>query len=94
MEETEETIVEESPQNLESTVESLAQDATSLAEMVTVFFTRLTSPIALYQLLILIGILAVTFLLRYFLRPIIRNHLANAGYQQSTLRIFVTSKQN
>ena len=72
-----------------STGELIVEEARTVTEMVQDFFERLASPVALYQLGILVILALITWGLKALILPRLRDHFANAGYLQSSLRLFL-----
>ena len=68
--------------------EAVVEQASMLADIVTSFFTRLQQPWTLYQMGIILALIIAAYLLKVTCRPAIRNHIANAGYSKTTLRIW------
>ena len=83
----------EQTQELGDAVEKITQEANSLAEMFGDFVERLSTPIALNQLLILLGLAVVSYVIKLAIKPPLRNYFANAGYGPTALRLFVVLTQ-
>ncbi|MEM7242712.1 MAG: mechanosensitive ion channel domain-containing protein [Pseudomonadota bacterium] len=81
------------PQELGETVEKITQEANSLAAMLGDFVDRLSTPVALNQLFILLGLIVASYLLKLVMKPPLRTYFANAGYGPATLRLFVVLTQ-
>ena len=72
-----------------STGALLAEEAQTVTESVQNFFERLASPVALYQLGIIILLVAASWGIKKLIEPRLRAHFASAGYLQSSLRLFI-----
>lgn len=68
--------------------DAVVEQASMLADIFTSFLTRLQQPWTLYQMGIILALVSAAYLLKVTCRPTIRNHIANAGYSKTALRIW------